>query len=304
MPIPESQLDTWTNQGATSSASSAYSSIQNALDNPRYGLAEFDHTYETHLQGSYRNHTNIYGDSDVDVVVKLTMPFQEDLSELSQTESERFWDIYHDIDYDFWDFHSTVSKALKRYYGYSNVEQGDKALKVKATDDTPLSIDADVVACAEYRRYHAIDSEGSEDYTAGMFFRTQSTGRAIVNYSKEHYQNGVDKNDATDGNYKPTIRLSKNVRNRLTEDRIISGGTAPSYFVENLLYNVPNRHFDTSDLQEQYEDILEYLEDANLDSFEEQCQMYPLFDATDPDRWNIDQAQQFIEGLREIWGDW
>lgn len=304
MAIPESQLDTWTNQGATSSASNAYSSVQNALENPRYGLEEFDHTYETHLQGSYRNHTNVYGDSDVDIVVKLTMPFQEDLFELTETERERFWDIYHDIDYDFWDFHSTVAKTLNRYYGYSNVEQGDKALKIKSNDETPLSIDADIVACAEYRRYHAIDSTDSEDYTAGMFFRTQSTGRAIVNFSKKHYQNGVSKNDATNGNYKPTIRLFKNVRNRMKDNGILDGGTAPSYFVENLLYNVPSEHFDTSELQSRYETILKFLEDVSLDSFEEQCQMYPLFDFNDPDRWNTHDAKQFIEGLRELWENW
>lgn len=304
MPIPESQLDTWTNQGAINSASNAYSSIQYALDNPRYGLEEFDHTYETHLQGSYRNHTNIYADSDVDVVVKLTMPFQEDLTELSSTEKDRFWDKYHDISYDFWDFHSTVSSALNRYYGYANVDQGDKALKVKSNDETPLSIDADVVACAEYRYYHSISSDGEEDYTAGMFFRTQSTGRPIVNFSKVHFENGVAKNDDANENYKPTIRLFKNIRNRLVDEWLISDGVAPSYFVENLLYNVPSGHYHTSDLQERYEEILEYLEGTDLESFTEQCQMYPLFDGDDPDRWDTDDAELFIQSLRELWEDW
>lgn len=304
MAIPEHQLDTWTNQGATDSATRAYRSIENALGNPRYGLEEFDHTYETHLQGSYRNHTNIYGDSDVDVVVKLTMPFQEDLTELSSTEAERFWDTYVDIDYDFWDFYSTVSDALNRYYGRANIEQGDKAMKVKANDDTPLSIDADVVACAEFRRYHSFNADGEEDYTSGMFFKTQSTGRSIVNYSKEHFRHGADKNGATDGNYKPTIRMFKNVRNRLEERRLIGEDTVPSYFVENLMYNVPNWRFTTSDLQERYEQILGYLEEANLENFEEQCQMFPLFDGSDPDRWNVGDAGLFIEGLRTIWEDW
>lgn len=304
MPIPEHQLDTWTNQGATESAKRAYRSIENALNNPRYGLEEFDHTYETHLQGSYRNHTNIYGDSDVDVVVKLSMPFYEDLTELSSTEADRFWNTYVDINYGFWDFYSTVFNALNRYYGNANIEQGDKAMKVKANDDTPLSIDADVVACAEYRRYHSFSANGDEDYTSGMFFETQTTGRPIVNYSKEHFRNGAAKNDATDGNYKASIRMFKHVRNQLQVRRLIGENTASSYFVENLLYNVPNWRFTTSDLQERYEQILEYLEDTSLENFEEQCQMYPLFNDSDPDRWNIGDARLFIEGLRTIWEDW
>lgn len=303
MAIPERQLETWTNRGAADSATRAYRSIKNALNNPRYGLEEFNHTYDTHLQGSYLNHTNIYGDSDVDVVVKLTMPFQEDLTGLSSTEVDRFWDSYVDIDYDFWEFHSTVSTALSRYYGSANIEHGDKAIKVKATDDTPLSIDADVVACAEYRRYHSF-SVDSENYTSGMFLRTQSTGRPIVNYSKEHFRNGAVKNDVTNGNYKPSIRMFKHVRNQLEELRLINDNTASSYFVENLLYNVPSRWFKTSDLQERYEQILEYLEGTSLKGFEEQCQMYPLFDDTDPDRWNIKDAHLFIDGLRTIWEEW
>ena len=303
MTIPENRLETWTNQGATESATRSYRSIQNALDNPRYGLEEFEHTYNTHLQGSYRNHTNIYGDSDVDVVVKLVMPFQEDLTELSQLEESRFWDKYQDISYDFWEFYSTVYDALRRYYSTSNVEPGDKAIKI-SKDDTPLLIDADVVACAEYRRYHNFSSDGEEEYTAGMFFRTQSSARPIVNYSKEHYRNGANKNDEADKNYKPTIRMFKNVRNELRNRGIIGDGVAPSYFIENLLYNVPSRSFHTSDLQERYVQILEYLENTDLTRFEEQCRMYPLFDEADPDRWNTRDARRFISGLREIWEEW
>lgn len=69
----------------------------------------------------------------------------------------------HDVD-NFWDFYSTVADALNRYYGRANIEQGDKAMKVRANDDTPLSIDADVVACAEFRQYHSFNADGEDNY--------------------------------------------------------------------------------------------------------------------------------------------
>lgn len=41
-------------------------------------------------------------------------------------------------------------------------------------------------------------------------------------------------------------RVFKNMRSRLVESGLIEAGTAPSYFIEGLLYNVPNEKFTTS----------------------------------------------------------
>ncbi len=42
------------------------------------------------------------------------------------------------------------------------------------------------------------------------------------------------------------MRVFKNMRNRMVDDGIIRKGLAPSYFVEGLLYNVPNAMFGVS----------------------------------------------------------
>jgi len=54
MPIPLSQLSTWSNQGGTTSAQQTHLSIRGLLENKYTGI-------NTYLQGSYRNSTNIYG---------------------------------------------------------------------------------------------------------------------------------------------------------------------------------------------------------------------------------------------------
>jgi tRNA nucleotidyltransferase (CCA-adding enzyme) len=67
MPIPFSRLNTWSNQGATTTSSTAYNSVRTALLKSTSPLA--NRGVDIFLQGSYANATNIYGDSDIDVVV-------------------------------------------------------------------------------------------------------------------------------------------------------------------------------------------------------------------------------------------
>ena len=80
MPIPESQLETWSHQGAVTTAKQTHESIRKALNPHTWPTGV---KYEVYLQGSYKNTTNIRGDSDVDVVAQLNSTFQHDLSELS-----------------------------------------------------------------------------------------------------------------------------------------------------------------------------------------------------------------------------
>ena len=78
MPIPESQLKTWSHRGAVRTAKQTHESIRKALE--AYNWPS-EAQYEVYLQGSYKNYTNIRGDSDVDVVVQLNSTFSHNLSE-------------------------------------------------------------------------------------------------------------------------------------------------------------------------------------------------------------------------------
>ena len=64
MPIPESQLETWSHQGATVTSAATHRSIRAALDAHDWPDAMRLNPY---LQGSYANATNIRGNSDVDL---------------------------------------------------------------------------------------------------------------------------------------------------------------------------------------------------------------------------------------------
>ena len=68
MAIPEAQLVRWSHQGSIQGSSATYAIVKRALEAPNS---------EVFLQGSYGNDTNIYAESDVDVIIRLDSPDYE-----------------------------------------------------------------------------------------------------------------------------------------------------------------------------------------------------------------------------------
>ncbi len=114
MGIPESQFETWSHQGALVTSKATHESIRNALEANASPIK--DKNVEVYLQGSYKNDTNIRGDSDVDIVVQLNSTFQHDLSDLSESESLLFNQNYSDAIYGWENFRADVLTALKSSY--------------------------------------------------------------------------------------------------------------------------------------------------------------------------------------------
>jgi hypothetical protein len=85
MPIPESQLGTWSHQGSVTQSKDTYTTIKRALEAPEVPYA--GRSFESFLQGSYGNDTNVYADSDVDIVMKLNSTFYKDLSRQRESNS-------------------------------------------------------------------------------------------------------------------------------------------------------------------------------------------------------------------------
>src|SRR5258707_717200 len=88
MAISEAQLETWAKQGPTAQFTATYDALSTVLNDSSspYYLKDF----KVFLQGSYKNDSNVYGDSDVDVVIRLDEIFYTDLDFLSDEEKRRF----------------------------------------------------------------------------------------------------------------------------------------------------------------------------------------------------------------------
>ena len=66
MPISEEQLDAWKNVGAVTTSAATHESIRRAI--AANAAVTRAYTPDPFLQGSYKNTTNVRGNSDVDLV--------------------------------------------------------------------------------------------------------------------------------------------------------------------------------------------------------------------------------------------
>ena len=291
MPIPESQLGRWSHHGAQDAAKRTHESIRGVLAAHPWppGMA-----YEPYLQGSYRNDTNIRGDSDVDIVVEMGATFSHDVTLLDPYTQQRVLASFSHPRYKWEGFRAEVINALVSGFGHAMVEEGSKSIKVKRN---PPRLAADVVPCIEHRRYTGID-----DYTKGMTFWARN-GVQIVNYPKQHIANGQAKNQRTDGRYKPTVRMFKKARNDIESRYGMSDEMAPSYFLECFLYNAPDQCFQNG-FQNTYFEVVTWLNAQNdYSRFVCQNEQQYLF-GTGSTRWSEDNARQLVGGLIQLWNDW
>jgi hypothetical protein len=242
MAIPEGQLETWSHRGQFQQFTDTYEIINRALEDNRAPF--YGRQFEVFLQGSYRNNTNVHGDSDVDVVVCQTSSFLYNLDRLTPVEKSNFAAAFPtNTDYPLATFKAEVTAWLKKQFGDREVQPGKKALCITGNGSRR---DADVLICTEYHDYCAFgtgEREGSF-YPGVKFFTSENV--PIINYPKLHIENCKNKHQATNEWFKPTARIFKNMRNRLIRQGLLAEGVAPSYYIEGLLSNVDNGCFGTS----------------------------------------------------------
>lgn len=114
MAIPESQLETWSKQGAVAQSRDTYGSIKSALEDANAPYATKD--FNVFLQGSYCNYTNVYAESDVDIVIRCDDFFSFDLDDLTSVAKSEFHKAFPAATYGLSDFKNDVATQLKKKY--------------------------------------------------------------------------------------------------------------------------------------------------------------------------------------------
>lgn len=299
MAIPEVQLQTWSSQGATTSSANTYNSIKTCIEGNNWND---DVSFDIYLQGSYRNSTNIRGDSDVDVVVEFSSVFYSNKEELNTEQLRDFNEFYSDGKYSLNSFKEAVIRRLKSYYGEDYVKVGNNSIKVLANSGR---LDCDVICCAEYREYRSFSKTNTSDYAKGIAFWTNQTNEKVVNFPKLHFDNGAAKNQNCNSNYKATIRVIKNIKTRLVNSGTIGSSLAPSYFLEGLMYNMPNTDFQNIT---HYSRVLAILNtfhkysDTELQALVCQNRQRYLFGSS-RQQWNIIDCKNFRTQLIKFWNE-
>jgi hypothetical protein len=295
MSIPESQLDTWSHQGSVQQSCDTYATVTRALEAKDTKYA--DKSFDVFLQGSYGNDTNIYAESDVDVVLRTDSIYYYDTSALNPQELQIFQSSFAAATYSYSDYKSQVVQALQKSFGQNDVKPGEKAVKIKASGNRRNS---DVVVATEFRRYYS--GPLGPLYVPGICFFT-SAGKQISNYPNQHSANLTAKHQATYQWFKPMVRILKNMRSRLIDDGTLAAGSAPSYFIEGLLYNVPNDKFGTS-YGDSFVAAMNWILKADRAKFVTPSGQHYLSRDGAPECWPCSNCTTFIDETVKLWNEW
>jgi hypothetical protein len=268
---------------------------------------------DTFLQGSYKNSTNVRGDSDVDLGSETHEVFYYDTEWLPSTAQDQYGrpkiSLKESVDkslsnlgkgdFTFVDYRADVLASLASEYGAHAVIDGNKAITVRGNTNR---LDADVLPCISFRQYFQ-DSYGQARFHDGIAFFTKQLHR-IVNFPKQHFDNLAVKDQRTGGKVKGCIRILKRIRNDLEEHGQWDRRRSPSFYLESLVWNAPDDHFvggyDSvleNVLRRLYRDLHRHSATDERDAYTQANQIFPLFHSR---FWNEDDAKAFIT---MVWAD-
>lgn len=296
MSIPESQLETWARLGSVAQSRDTYATIKRVLEHAEAPYAGKD--YEVFLQGSYGNDTNVFAESDVDVVIKLSDCFQRDLSKLSEAEQQHYHACFSNATYTHTDFKGHVIEVLGDAFG-ADAKPGNKAVKIVEGGGRR---NADVVIAIQYRRYRRFNGLTDQDYEEGICFY-DSANKMIANYPKQHSANLTKKHQSTNQWFKPMVRILKNMRNRMIDEGMIGDKCAPSYYLEGLLFNVPDDRFGST-FGDTFVNSVSWIQKADRTKFVCANWQYYLLRDGSAVSWPPNDCDEFLRALVKFWNEW
>ena len=282
MAIPSDVLIKWAAVGKSENSKITYAALRKVIED-RYGS-----NVEMFLQGSYHNSTHVKENSDIDIVViNKNIVVNNTLYGMHGQQALYSW----------------KDELYKEIQGAQNFVFKKGAKTIKYSGNTNY-VPADIVPCAYYKNAQIGGAVGTILYDSTL-------DRFFVNYPKQHYDNGTIKSENTNGNYKKTVRMFKNARNEAVKKGLIAAEeVAPSYFLECLLYNVPNSKYlgNESDV---FFNVLKCLWDNKSRLETIKCQNgvqklfgYDLLNKITYNKWNVNDAIKFINALANLWNNW
>lgn len=293
--IPERQLDTWSKQGTVPGSKKTYDDIAAVLED---GSAPYaNRRFKVFLQGSYRNDTNIYAESDVDVVIRLDAVFYYDISALTAEDQGEFKRKHKDAEYNLQAFKTSVTRWLAANYD-QDADPGNKAVTISARGNRRK---ADVLICARHRRYFYQGFMGQTSVEGVKFVTGEN--QWIVNYPVLHSDNLTERHQQTREWLKPTIRIFKNMRKRMLDNGLIPAGTAPSYFIEGMLANVPDNHFGPN-YGTTVTNCINWLWQTDRTHLWCANRQHRLLGDISPTSWAPANCTRFLQTAIQLWNNW
>ena len=96
------------------------------------------------------------------------------------------------------------------------------------------------------------------------------------------------------------VRVFKNLRSRLVDDGTIASDVAPSYYIEGLLYNVPNDKFGGS-YEDSFVNSMNWMLHADRSKFVCAHRQYYLLGDHPNVQWSSGKCDQFLQAAVAFW---
>ena len=97
----------------------------------------------------------------------MTSTFYSNKQNFSDEARKQYDEYYSNAKFRLEDFKSALLTRLKNYYGEDLIEEGEKAIRIKAANGR---LDADVVCCSTYRKFKTFSKVNPNNYDSGITF--------------------------------------------------------------------------------------------------------------------------------------
>jgi len=197
------------------------------------------------------------------------------------------------------EFKNDVEAALVSYFDEDSVTRGNKAFDIHANT---YRIDADVVPAFEHLRFHGTPQNNWSDSGTQIL---PDDGGEIINWPRQNYDNGVQKNEDTGQRFKAVTRILKRLRNEMADEGYETAEPIPSYLIECLVWNVPNEDFGHYTWTEDVRHALAHLwnetrTDESCGEWGEVNELKYLFNSWQP--WNRNEVNTFLQAAWDYIG--
>jgi hypothetical protein len=233
----EATFSTWY-QRASDAEQTRYENTRTAINEALRNSRRLDHySFDVYAKGSYPAFTNVVRDSDVDIAAELTSfntnEFIHEAAALTVSDVGTPYTGSATLA----GFKDDVQAALVAAFGASAVTRGNKSIHIR---ESSRSLRADVVPCVTHRTWVS-----RREMRLGIRLRNDARPtQEIINFARQHLDEGTRKNDYTSRRYKRVVRILKRLENEMVDRGAIE--IVPSFLIESAVYNVPNPSFTPS----------------------------------------------------------
>lgn len=248
-----------------------------------------------YLQGCYACKTNTKFQSKLEVIVEINKTREYDYNTMIRSDMKLRENFFIDFDhyFDVKHFKDVLADEIKKLLRV-NLTMGSTTILIPAFGKLQHAID--VFPCFKYKFFRP---QGGSIRSKLVY--DQKLDEHFLMFTNLHTVNGNLKDTMTNGNFKRMVRLMKNlVAISAREDKNIH--SIRGYYIECLLYNVPNEMYHTNDgkLLSVFLKVINWLNFANLDDFVCQNQIWSLWGSADG-FWHQNAARQFINDVIEFY---